>query len=1028
MRLFKSKFLVMLILLSLLGVFLEARSVDGEGAFKKRDHSKVHRIGNIWLRVSNYGFFGSGDNSPQWPSLEYPGGSAIDYLYQGALWFGAKKYRRDQFNRRLFWLPDASNKDDVVAEGSNMYDSLLTAGFDLEVVLDTLTTVGFDGDLNLYEFLPAYNVLETSPLGLQYSQYNNQDVIMGASIRNQRRGVDDDGDGLIDEDPVGYGFPMRLADELPEVFQEYGSSAGSPAFLHQAEGAYGIDPILNNIDIWFPLGFVDLSDTSNELYNFAEPHDDDVDGLADEDGYPVSEQDYVSFYYDYSPFGTPGQRSFGSSASSNDHVPLNVRVRQMSYQWSYDYIKNLVYVEFDITNMNIAPQDTLFDCAMGIYMDSDVGPQAWGATDRASDDISSYVLSHEFAYTYDAEQDGGLTTGYVGSRVCTPDPEQLEFACWTWKVGDGPDDFDPLDTFNPPAGSPTANQKYWLLTDKNPDDSKYTSLRDFPNTQISNPVDTRYLFAFYGDQQGFDEPTEGSWNLEPGKTMKIVIAVFPGQTLTELQGQAEWAAEVYESPQTLTTVTVPDTAIHYVAPEPPKIPNMNAILVNNGNAIDVFWDNRSEIDNLDTKTVTKGYVGWQDSLATLDSHISNYDPNTFPDDFAPPADPSEYNNSAIVNPWTAYRLRHDFQGYTVWGRSGSGSQEDWMEIGRWDKIDTDQDYEDYNVNEGAEQYVYFGGDTGKDLGLPQPVVLDSTNPEHQEYFNYYRFNEMYELVHYEDGDIFYGKPLYNYELTYTDSLQDYVDALYPSPKTEIELEEEAWLFASDALKAMGERGREIYLSLYDDKLIPLKEHGGQSYGYNYEGAGEAEDNVKDRLARRYYKAQIMHPPKGIEYYLAVTSWDRGIPNKDLQSLESGRDEDANMQIVFPGPSAKSSMNDVHVVPNPYVGQSKFDGRRENDEKGDKSRRLWFVNVPEKCKIRIFTLAGDLVDTIHHDGAETTDIISVSKAADIGVSASGIAPWDLLSRNNQIIAPGVYLFSVENLDGGDIKVGKFVIIK
>jgi hypothetical protein len=216
--------------------------------------------------------------------------------------------------------------------------------------------------------------------------------------------------------------------------------------------------------------------------------------------------------------------------------------------------------------------------------------------------------------------------------------------------------------------------------------------------------------------------------------------------------------------------------------------------------------------------------------------------------------------------------------------------------------------------------------------------------------------------------------------------------------------------------------------LYDDKLIPLKEHGGQSYGYNYEGAGEAEDNVKDRLARRYYKAQIMHPPKGIEYYLAVTSWDRGIPNKDLQSLESGRDEDANMQIVFPGPSAKSSMNDVHVVPNPYVGQSKFDGRRENDEKGDKSRRLWFVNVPEKCKIRIFTLAGDLVDTIHHDGAETTDIISVSKAADIGVSASGIAPWDLLSRNNQIIAPGVYLFSVENLDGGDIKVGKFVIIK
>jgi hypothetical protein len=617
--------------------------------------------------------------------------------------------------------------------------------------------------------------------------------------------------------------------------------------------------------------------------------------------------------------------------------------------------------------------------------------------------------------------------------VCTPYPDSLEFACWTWKVGDGPDDTDPL-AFEPTGGSPTANQKYWLLTDENPDDTKYTSLRDFPETQIGNPVDTRYLFAFYGDQQGFEDPTTSSWNLEPGKTMKIVIAVFPGQTLSELRSQAEWAKEIYENPQTLTTVTVPDTAIHYVAPEPPKIPKMQAALVENGDVIDIYWDNISEIDNIDTKTVTKGVIGWQDSNPNIDSYVGKYDEQLseygyFPDEFAPPANPADYNPNSVINPWTADRLQHDFQGYTVWGRSGSGSQEDWMEIGRWDKIDTDQDYDDYNVNENADSlFIYFGGDTGKNLGLPQPKVLDSTNPDHQKYFNYYRYNDLYTLKHYEDGDTFYGEPLYSAELTYTDSLQDYVDALYPSPKTEVELEEEAWLFASDELKAMGEHGREIYLNLYDDRLIPLKEHSGQSNGYNYSGTGEDPDNVKDRLARRYYNAEIMHPPKGIEYYLAVTAWDRGIPEKDLRSLESGRDEDANMQILFPGPSAKSNMKDVHVVPNPYVGQSEFDGKRENDEKGDKSRRIWFVNIPEKCKIRIFTLAGDLVDTIHHNGAEDEDIISVSKAASSGVTAEGIASWDLLSRNNQIIAPGVYLFSVENLDGGDKKVGKFVIIK
>ena len=46
-------------------------------------------------------------------------------------------------------------------------------------------------------------------------------------------------------------------------------------------------------DIWFPLGFVELS-FENENYNFCQVNDDDNDGLFDEDGYPVSEQDFIS--------------------------------------------------------------------------------------------------------------------------------------------------------------------------------------------------------------------------------------------------------------------------------------------------------------------------------------------------------------------------------------------------------------------------------------------------------------------------------------------------------------------------------------------------------------------------------------------------------------------------------------------------------------------------------------------------------------------------------------------------------------
>lgn len=1015
MKLLNSKLLLILIVLILGGGFLIARSVDGGGASKKFDLIKYHNVGNIWLRVSNYGFFGSGDDiQPQWPSLEYPGGSAIDYLYQGALWFGAKKIRRNAFGEELYWIEDPpADRDDCIPSSHPDYVE------GMKLVVDTLTTVGFDGDADLYEFLPAYNPLETSALGTSYSQYNVVDTIMTTSIRTHRRGEDDDGDGLIDEDPVGYGFPMRTVIEGDELPDDFHSLSGK--FLADAT-ELEVANIESFFDIWYPLGFVDLSYNGNENYNFCEVNDDDNDGLFDEDGYPVSEQDFISFYYDYSPFGTSGERDWGGSSSGNNHgdaEKLNIRVRQLSYQWSYDYIKNLIYVEFNITNMN--PTDTLFDCAMGIYMDSDVGPQAYDGDTRSLDDISSYVSGegYEFAYTYDADTDNGLTTGLVGSRVCTPDPEELEFACWYWNRGDGPDDSDPLDVA--PSGTATANEKYWLLTNKNPASSKYISLRDDPTSQLDAPDDTRYLFAFYGDMAGMTEPTDGSWNLAPGKTMKIVIAIFPGESLSELKTQAVWAKDIYENPQNLVEVIKPDIMPHYQAPEPPAIPNMMAEMNALGTGITVYWDNRSQMDNEDSKTVPNEDIGWQNVYPNLDSYAGNYDaqaamyePDSWitekyaPYDSLGAPNATNWNPNGILSPITGYRLRHDFQGYAVWTRSGSGSQEYWVLQDRWDKVDTSLDLQDYETNIGEDQYKYFGGSGSmwyKDKGLPNLSDTGATAED----TGYYHFNELYEYWNYDVGDPIYGWPIYDADKSLTDVPDELSD----------------WSFNDQSLWFKHPDMREdVYLALYDDKLIPLEDHLGEN---NVDDDGnEKPKAIKDRLSRRYYSASIMNPPQGIEYYIAVTAWDRGIPSVDLLSLESGRD--GNMKIFFPGPAANGDMDDIHVVPNPYIGQSAFDGRRSNDEKGDRSRRIWFVNIPENCTIKIFTLAGDLVDTIEHSGEYQEDIISISKAASSGTAPGGMETWDLLSKHNQIIAPGVYLFSVEDNDNGDIKVGKFVIIK
>lgn len=1045
MNISKLKVLIILMLLILFTVSAFARTYTESVSDKKFDASEVHNLGNIWLRVSNYGFFGS--FGEEWPSLEYPGGSSIDYLFAGGLWFGAKKIKRDYLGRQYYWLNYPPEADyDYVLETDSLWNDTL------KVVVDTLVSIGIDGWKSLNELLPAYNPLEASHLGSQYTAHNYQDKIVTTSIRDQRKGVDDDNDGLIDEDPLGYAFPFRSGESsLPDVFMPYGGD-----WLHLSEVAHGIDIITdeNNQSIWFPLGFVDLSDDTNNLYNFAEPSDDDNDGIADEDGYPVSEQDFVSYYYDYSPFenGNPDpDRDYDSSSGSNTHVPLNIRVRQMSYQWSYDYIKNLVYVEFNITNMN--EQDTLYDCAMGIYMDSDVGPQSFGGSAIAPDDLSSYVPGEgfEFAYTYDADQDGGLTTGYVGSRVCTPDPDQLEFSCWTWDVGYGPDDWQPLHYTT--TSNLTANEKYWLLTGRNPDEAAVIDLRANPNAQIEsdpNGTDTRYFFGFYGAQShtgDTDEPGEEGygiddyletdsdgvyfkrWNLPPGRTMKIVIAVFPGDSVFDLSKTAEFAKFIYGEAQTLTTVVEPDIFPHYQAPEPPAYPNMFAGLINDGNALDLYWDNISEF-TLDGDFVPKSNIGWQEDSSNLDSHIDKYDEQLlqhghFPDEFAPwdsMGDPQNRNINATVNPWTAYRLRHDFQGYTLYGRSGSGSQEDWVEKGKWDKVENELDLEDHDVNGGDSLFVDYEGDIGIDSSLPdsRPIIEEDEN--------YYHLNEYYEIVPFDisvDNTVF-GEHIYDYTKTRATALAEPGLGNWST-------NDKALYFANPNLLNLP-NGNDIYLELYSKNLIPL-------YGFISENIISDPDSTEiiagikiKRLSRRYYNKIISHPPKGIEYYVAVTAWDRGYPSEDILSLESGRDAEANMKILFPGPSAKTDMDNIYVVPNPYIGQSEFDGRIENDYTGDRSRRIWFVNLPEDCTIKIYTLAGDLVDKVIHHGGESSDIINPSvalnkdKLKQSDFTAPGMEPWDMLSHNNQIIAAGVYLFSVKDHDSGDIKVGKFVIIK
>jgi hypothetical protein len=173
-----------------------------------------------------------------------------------------------------------------------------------------------------------------------------------------------------------------------------------------------------------------------------------------------------------------------------------------------------------------------------------------------------------------------------------------------------------------------------------------------------------------------------------------------------------------------------------------------------------------------------------------------------------------------------------------------------------------------------------------------------------------------------------------------------------------------------------------------------------------------------------YKLEIPNQLNGWQYVYTVTSFDAGDPENNVESLESSRLQ--NARRVIPGTLPSAAINaEPRVYPNPYYANAQWDGG------GERQRKIYFYNLPAKAEIRIFTLAGDLVRTIAHEAVTSngSDIQWFSRYSDgTQIMAGGEHAWDLITDNDQAISTGLYLFTVENLETGDIKRGKFAIIK
>lgn len=154
---------------------------------------------------------------------------------------------------------------------------------------------------------------------------------------------------------------------------------------------------------------------------------------------------------------------------------------------------------------------------------------------------------------------------------------------------------------------------------------------------------------------------------------------------------------------------------------------------------------------------------------------------------------------------------------------------------------------------------------------------------------------------------------------------------------------------------------------------------------------------------------------GYPYRYAVTSYSAANARAGIGELESGFNE--NSLVVVPGSGPDGTGDDagerpeVTVYPNPYRGASIYDERFDTGEPRELDRKIYFANVPPRADIDIYNLAGTRIVTLQNRSMDTT-----------------LVEWNVMSEPTRAIAPGLYVYAVEDLETGDVQRGKLVILK
>ena len=657
--------------------------------------------------------------------------------------------------------------------------------------------------------------------------------------------------------------------------------------------------------------------------------DDDNDGQIDEDFAAVSRQMFSCQYQDNFPI---------SVQVFPQHNPLNIHVRQESYQWEEDRYDDFIGMQFYITNVG---NDVLNDVYVGYFADADAGNR--DEENYFDDDGTGFVrsvrcpdlgpVSMDIAYVYDVDGDDGKTEGYLGvlflGHTTDPNgefaPRRVGVTTYANFSGTGAyeDGGDPNNDF----------QRYELLSSE-VIERDATVPRDYRMLMAAGPFAEllpgstlvfQTAFAIGLGTEGMLENAssaqftfEGAWfNLDGDRTTGVA-----GRE-TRVDGPADG-------------IVVDSCAFPGQIPQ--SVPRGTTLWVNNDCDEERAFQALCNYTELDSALFRTGIGGNEAQIFWM---IGT----------APPP-PAMRLDAASAG------------GVTIYWDNFSETQPD---------VKTQKmDFEGYRV---------FRADNWQ-----RPLGTSSTNGPGTNLW----------------------KMLFEVDVRNAFGADTGTDRLRYEPLTHIPAGKKA-----DMIKSI-----EQYLTEFPANPPPCPQ------GVTPEECDSlwalAAWNLGLPEGRQYYRYVDRAIHRGRPYFYAVTATDHSIDD-GTGAFSEGKAGDPASNFAYVEPQSLSQpdynyhADHVYVVPNPATTESMQPwtlGPNNNDPTGLK---VEFRNLPsDRGTIRIYTVAGDLVEQISFDGR----------------TGDGSAKWDLVTRNGQDVTSGVYIFSVETDTNATFKrnIGKFVVIR